>query len=63
MKQEDAIRHYLESGHSIDPLTALNKFGCFRLGARIYDLSRKGLKIKSRRKQTKGRKFYHVYSL
>ena len=38
--QNEAIREYLEAGHSITPLEALNKFGCFRLGARIADLKK-----------------------
>lgn len=29
------------NGNRITPLEALNKFGCLRLGARIYDLQRK----------------------
>ena len=41
------IRRYLESGHSITPLDALYQFGCFRLGARIYDLKRQGMLIVS----------------
>lgn len=36
--QNLAIKKHLESGKSINPLQALSKFGCFRLGARIYEL-------------------------
>lgn len=43
--QNQAIREYLEAGHSITPLEALNKFNCFRLGARIADLKKLGLRI------------------
>ena len=32
------ILNYLKKGHSINPLTALNKFGCFRLSGRIFQL-------------------------
>lgn len=46
--QNEAIREYLEAGHSITPLEALNKFGCFRLGARIADLKKQGLQIENR---------------
>ena len=40
MSQHTSIKRWLESGHSITPLSALTRFGCFRLGARIYDLRR-----------------------
>lgn len=43
--QNQAIREYLEAGHSITPLEALNKFNCLRLGARIADLKKQGLNI------------------
>ncbi len=33
-----SIREHLESGRSITPLDALKLYGCFRLGARIWDL-------------------------
>lgn len=45
--QNQAIREYLEAGHSITPLEALNKFNCFRLGARIADLKKLGLNIRN----------------
>lgn len=32
------ILEHLKSGESITPLDALRMFGCFRLGARIWDL-------------------------
>lgn len=43
--QNDAIQEYLEAGHSITPLEALNKFNCLRLGARVADLKKRGLDI------------------
>ena len=49
MSQEQQIKDYLEQGNTITSLEALNKFGCLRLGARIYDIQRKDpdFKIKS----------------
>lgn len=44
--QNARIKTYLKSGKSLTPLDALYKFGCFRLGARIYDLKKQGLNIK-----------------
>ena len=48
MSQSKNIRHYLESGYSITPLEALNKFGCMRLAAVIFDLKKEGVKIKTK---------------
>jgi hypothetical protein len=40
--QGDQILAHLRAGNSLTPLEALHKFGCFRLGARIYDLKQDG---------------------
>ena len=45
--QNQMIASYLLKGRGITPLEALNKFGCFRLGARIADLKKMGLPIDS----------------
>ncbi len=46
MSQENDILSYLQSGKSLTPILALNLFGCFRLGARIWNLKKKGYPIK-----------------
>jgi len=43
--QSEQILNYLSNGNSITPLDALNQFGCFRLGARIFDLKQLGHNI------------------
>lgn len=43
--QTQAIKEWLLSGKSITPLEALEHIGCLRLGARIVDLKKQGLKI------------------
>ena len=40
--QNQRILTYLKSGRPLTPMTALNKFGCFRLAARIADLRKDG---------------------
>lgn len=45
------ILAHLKTGRSITPLEALYKFGCLRLGARIYDLKQAGHTILSERIQ------------
>lgn len=39
------ILKHLQSGKRITPTEALAKFGCFRLGARIWDLKQEGHRI------------------
>ncbi|WP_294966512.1 helix-turn-helix domain-containing protein [uncultured Gilliamella sp.] len=48
LSQCDLILIHLQSGKTINPLQALNLYGCFRLGARIYDLKKAGFDIDSR---------------
>ena len=47
MTQCEQIADYIKKGKRISPLEALNFFGCFRLAARIADLRRRGLDIRS----------------
>lgn len=46
--QCEQILAYLKQGRTITPLEALDKFGCFRLGARVWDLKKDGHDIRSR---------------
>ncbi len=50
MSQNTQIIQYLEQGNSLDPLTALRKFSCFRLAARIKDLRDSGYSILTTKK-------------
>lgn len=45
--QCDKILQYMKQYGSITPADALNNFGCFRLAARIADLRRQGVGIRS----------------
>lgn len=47
MTQTDMILRYMQETGSITPWEALREFGCMRLGARIYDLKRRGVDIRS----------------
>lgn len=42
------VLKHLESGREINPIEALNKYGCFRLGAIIFELKKEGYAISSR---------------
>ena len=43
--QGEMILEYLKKGYSLTPLEALKMFGCFRLGARIWELKQRGYNI------------------
>jgi hypothetical protein len=45
--QVDRILAHLQSGRSITPLGALRRFGCFRLAARVRDLRKAGISVRS----------------
>ena len=61
--QNKQIKAWLESGKSITPMDALNLFGSFRLGARIFDLKNDyGMNIKTEIVEENGKR-YAKYSL
>ena len=47
MTQCDRILEYMETVGPITQLDAAREFGCYRLGARIWDLKAQGVSIKS----------------
>jgi hypothetical protein len=47
MTQNEAVLRHLKTGRSLTPGAALDRFGIFRLAARIHDLRRQGIKIES----------------
>jgi hypothetical protein len=51
------ILAHLKTGCSLSPLEALEKFGCFRLGGRIYDLKQQGHKIETVMVEKNGKRF------
>jgi len=55
--QAQEIYEYLQSGKSLTPLEALEKFGCFRLGARIYELKQADHKIETIMVEQNGKRF------
>lgn len=55
MTQTDELLRYLKRGKKITPLEALHLFGCFRLGARIYDIKQRGIDIASKMVERKGK--------
>ena len=55
--QNACIAIWLKHGNSITPLEALQKFGCFRLGARIADLRKAGYNIETKMVEQNGKRF------
>ena len=62
MSQNKQILSYLEDGNKLTPITALKKFGCFRLSARILDLRNEGL-TRQTENVTRKKKTFAEYSL
>jgi len=60
--QSYQILDYIMRRKTITPLEALNKFGCFRLAARIHELKNAGWTIRSS-KVTRNKKQVAQYSL
>ena len=61
--QTTRILAHLKSGKTITPAEAQEKYGCYRLGARIYDLKQEGHQIHTDRVDSgQGTKFAQ-YSL
>ena len=65
--QHTLILNHLKTGAEINPIVALSNYGCYRLGAVIYNLRNEGYNISSRLeyyKKPSGRKgHYAVYRL
>ena len=61
--QTTKILLYLKEGNKITGMDALNLFGCWRLGARIWDIKQMGFKIKSELITTNTNKVVAEYEL
>jgi Helix-turn-helix domain len=55
MTQNEMILDHLKSGRAIDPMTALQKFACMRLAARILELRQLGHNILAVKKSVTNR--------
>ena len=63
MSQNKQIADYLNKGKKLTPIDALNKFGCFRLAARIADLRNEGMSIVTNTIKLKNKKQFAQYSI
>ena len=55
--QTSRILRWPKAGNSISPMSALTRFKCMRLAARIADLRDAGVKISSRIMHRNGKRF------
>ncbi|MEY3118834.1 MAG: hypothetical protein RIT30_766 [Bacteroidota bacterium] len=63
MSQNKQIADYLNKGKKLTPIDALNKFGCFRLAARIADLRNNGMNIVTKTIKLENKKQIAQYSI
>jgi hypothetical protein len=63
MSQTKQIADYLNKGKKLTPIDALNKFGCFRLAARIAELRNDGMNIITTSIKLKNKKLVAQYSI
>jgi len=63
MSQNKQIADYLNKGKKLTPIDALNKFGCFRLAARIADLRNEGMNIVTKTIKLENNKQIAQYSV
>jgi hypothetical protein len=63
MSQNKQIADYLNKGKKLTPIDALNKFGCFRLAARIADLRNEGMNIVTKTIKLENKKQIAQYSV
>ena len=63
MSQNKQIADYLNKGKKLTTLDALNKFGCFRLAARIADLRNEGMNIVTNTIKLENKKQIAQYSV
>ena len=59
--QSISILNDLYAGVKLTPLDALQRYGCFRLGARIYDLKKEGFNIISEPVKVNGKRVMSYY--
>lgn len=50
MNQTERVLNWLQERGDLDPMTAWNELGIYRLGARIFDLRKEGYPIERRMK-------------
>ncbi len=55
MTQNNMILEYLQKGHTLTQAEAISLFGCYRLGARIFEIRELGFDIRRNMEESKNR--------
>lgn len=55
--QNEMVLSHLKSGKKLSPLEALERYGIFRLGGRVYDLKKQGHEIVTEMVTKNGKRF------
>lgn len=61
MNQTEMILDYIQKNGSITPLEALTEIGCFRLGARIWELRAMGIPVEMEMVEQNGKRYAKYY--
>ena len=61
MSQTSQILKHLKSGKKLTAIQALEKFGCFRLAARIGEIKEIGVDVKKHTIEKNGKRFAQYY--
>ncbi len=56
MTQNEQIAKDLKAGKKLTQLSALNRYGCLRLGGRIHELRESGMNIKTKMIEVNGKR-------
>jgi len=61
MSQANQILNHIKTHGAINPLMALERYGCMRLAARISELRQLGHKIETRNKRSNDKVYAEYY--
>lgn len=61
MNQATAILNHIKNHGAINPLMALERYGCMRLAARVSDLRQRGYKIETRMRKANDKVYAEYY--
>lgn len=59
--QTDHLLRHLQRGHSVSPLLALNRWGIFRLAARVYGLRQAGVSVRTEMVRRNGKHYARYF--
>ena len=61
MNQASQILNHIKTHGAINPLMALERYGCMRLAARVSDLRQRGHKIETRMRKANDKVYAEYY--